>query len=271
MWLYQVGLAAERPTHWGDDLWTLHADLGECKTAVANLVADLTEKLGADQVRFALSCSTEEGYRRELCPTYKANRKNNRKPVVHGALREHLEEAYDTIRRDRLEADDILGILATQPTDERRIIVSVDKDYNGVPCLFYKTNEENPEVRQVTAEQALRFHALQTLMGDRVDGYVGIPGVGIKTAEKMLANIDTKDLWPAIVAAYAKEGLSESVALTNARLARILQHGDYNTVTGAINLWTPPAHTNARKKNKSKSTAPSQPASQATKPSASAS
>lgn len=240
--VYQIGLAAEREIDWGDDVWTLHANFAECRDALTRKVASFIEALQADSAIFALSCPTPEGFRRAVCPTYKSNRNNVRKPIVHQALRQLLIDDYDTIIRDRLEADDVLGVLATMPVPgERRIIVSVDKDFSGVPCLFFRTNTDESSVVEITPDSARRFHAIQTLTGDRVDGYVGIPGCGPKTAEKIIAGVATDDLWPVIVKAYADAGLGEELALTNARLARILQHGDYNTKTGAIKLWTPPS------------------------------
>lgn len=239
VFVYQVGLAVEKETDWGDGLWTLHSDLGEAKQTLLSRIAHIQEAVGADELRFALSCPTDEGFRREISPTYKANRKDKRKPVIYAPLRAFLLEERGAILRDKLEADDIIGVLATQPCNERRIIVSVDKDYNGVPGFFYKTNDEFPEVKETTPAQAQHFHALQTLAGDRVDGYQGIPGVGPVKAEKILAGLKPSEFWPAIKAAYKEAGLAESVALTNARLARILQHGDYDIISGKIKLWTP--------------------------------
>ena len=43
--------------------------------------------------------------------------------------------------------------------------------------------------------------------------------------------------WKAVVEAYAKESLTEADALVQARLAKILQHEDYNQKTGEIKLW----------------------------------
>lgn len=240
VFIYQIGLSVEKVIDWGDDLWVNYSDLKDAKEAFVTRTERLIADLGADEVRFALSCKTEEGFRRALCPTYKSNRANARKPLVHQAFRQWLLEEHDTILRDKLEADDILGILATQPTDERRIIVSIDKDFRTVPCEFYRTNTDSPVLETVTPFGAARFHAIQTLTGDRVDGYVGIPGVGPKTAEKFLEGItDAALLWPAVVKAYKEAGLSEAVALQNARLARILQHGDYDIKKGLIKLWTP--------------------------------
>lgn len=240
VFVYRIGLSAERPIDWGDDLWTLHADLGECRAMLDRQLEELRIKLDADDFIVALSGKTEAGFRRGICPTYKANRKDVRKPIVHRPLRDYLIEKYDTILRPNIEADDVLGILATStPKGDTRIIVSIDKDFQGVPCNFYRTVGDMPQVVTITAEQAMRFHALQTLVGDRVDGYAGIPGCGPVAAEKILHEVPAIKYWETIVAAYAKAGLSESVALTNARLARILQASDYNTTTGEVKLWTP--------------------------------
>lgn len=239
--VYQIGLACEVEIDWGDDWWTLHADAKEAKASLDAKINAFLAKLDADSARIALSCPTDDGYRRALCPTYKSNRADKRKPVVHKALRQHVIDNYDAILRPQLEADDILGILATQPLkNETRIIVSVDKDFRGVPCNLYRTNEPNPSVERVTTDAALRFFYKQVLMGDRVDGYAGIPGVGPATADKILDGVPTAKLWPAVRKAYKDAGLAESVAIQTARLARILQHGDYDTKTGAINLWLPP-------------------------------
>ena len=72
-----------------------------------------------------------------------------------------------------------------------------------------------------------------------VDGYSGFQRVANKTAEKIL---DEPPYWNKVVAAYNKSGLSEEVALENARLARILRKGEYlegYDKEGDVSLWTP--------------------------------
>ena len=256
--VYQIGCALEKPIHWGDDIWSLHVDAREAKQRLDSDIADWKMLLRADEVIVALSCKTEEGFRRGICPTYKSNRKGVRKPVAHQALREHMIEAYSAVLWDGLEADDILGILATEPHVGERIIVSIDKDFKGVPSNAYNFRKDFEGVVTTVDEDAIKFHALQTLMGDAVDGYQGIPGVGPKSAEKILDGVAPADYWRVIVAAYVKAGLSEEVALTNARLARILRHGDYDTKTGKINLWVPPSN-QAPAKSSSKTAKPKSP------------
>jgi DNA polymerase-1 len=82
---------------------------------------------------------------------------------------------------------------------------------------------------------------VQTLTGDAVDGYKGLPRCGIKTAEKILDGCETiTEMWDAVVKAYAKQNLNESVALTQARVARICRSDNYDFKTRKVILWTPP-------------------------------
>lgn len=245
--VYQAGLRVETPIHWGEDQWSLHADANEAKQRLSDELQHWKQLLKADSIRVALSCTTDAGFRRQLNPLYKANRKDSRKPVCHVALREYLRSEWGAAMWPRLEADDILGIWATEPdTGEERIICSIDKDFRGVPGQVF--NPRSLEVLPVSMEEALRFHAIQTLMGDAVDGYAGIPGVGIKTAEKLLDKSPELPLWDRVVAAYKARGLGEETALLNARMAHILQHGEYKQETHKITLWTPPSLTKTKTK-----------------------
>ena len=56
------------------------------------------------------------------------------------------------------------------------------------------------------------------------------------TAKKIL---DKGSTWNAVVAAYAKQNLNETYALTQARLARILRYSDWDLETGQLKLWEP--------------------------------
>ena len=120
-------------------------------------------------------------------------------------------------------------------------------------------------VREVTQWEADRFHLIQTLAGDRVDGYAGCPGLGMERAATIIDNPvrllpkegvktrgvnkgesvtrwmaePTRDYWACIVSHYRKAGLGEAEALVTARLARILRHGEYDPATKEVTLWTP--------------------------------
>ena len=74
---------------------------------------------------------------------------------------------------DSLEADDVLGILATEPSNEERIIVSIDKDLYQIPA---KISKDGKTFEEISENEANYWHMMQTLTGDSTDGYSGCPG-----------------------------------------------------------------------------------------------
>jgi DNA polymerase-1 len=168
-------------------------------------------------------------------PLYKAHRKDKRSPLGINDLREWVCDMWPSLTWDNLEADDVLGIIGS--SDKDSIIVSGDKDFATVPRTWY--NFLKDETRVITEEEADRQHLVQTLAGDATDGYFGVPGIGLKTAEKLLDKWGAE--WTTVVSAYEKAGMTEDDALMNARMAFILRDGYYNKTTGEVTLWTPKA------------------------------
>lgn len=246
--LFKAAAATEHETQWNDWLFTLHADLDEGIRKVNARITELTEALHADRLIFALSSPTN--FRKKVYPEYKAHRVKTRKPVTYAALREYLQETQETFERPDLEADDVLGILATAQkfAQYERILVSEDKDFKTIPGLLLNDGKarkritDDPSltledcIETVTEAEADRHHLFQTLTGDTSDGYPGCPKAGPVTANKIL---DADCSWAAVVAAYEKQGLSEDVALTNARVARICRASDYDFRKGKVILWNP--------------------------------
>jgi len=227
---YTTAAAVEKPVDWGNDLWTLHSDFKEAKQRVDVDIVEFVETLGG--TKFTVCLSDSENFRKQLYPEYKSNRVGVRKPVVFSALRDYLIDNWDCQFWPRLEADDVMGILATGK--DECIIVSADKDLRTVPTKVYNPSKPDLGVIDVSETEADRNHLIQTLTGDRTDGYPGCPGIGPARAEKIVDGG-----WDAVVDAYAKAGLNEATALTQARLARILRKGDYVRKTGLVKLWAP--------------------------------
>jgi DNA polymerase-1 len=254
---YQKAASVERAINWNadeddtgeNDVWTVSADLERARYAVDCWIAARIDELDADQIAIALS--DDANFRKELLPSYKSNRKASRKPVIVRQVREYLVTQYGARIKPGLEGDDVLGILATNPKlyPGEKIIVSIDKDMKTIPGLLVNTGSDEGIVK-ISEEQADYWHLFQTLTGDQIDGYVGCPGVGPKKAAGLLDLGDVSQyadrihrlraLWEAIVAAYGKCGLTEQDALVQARVARILRHGDYDYKARRPILWTPP-------------------------------
>lgn len=147
-------------------------------------------------------------------------------------FRQSVMDRYPSVMKPKLEADDIIGILATKPGSQM-VIVSDDKDLMQIPGRHLIDGE----IVEVTAEQGERFHMLQTLTGDPVDGYPGVPGIGKVKAEKIFGD---QPSWLKVVATYEANGLTEEDALLQARLAKILQWDNWDQEKQEVILWSLP-------------------------------
>jgi len=225
---YKATVSAETPINWGDGLWTLHCYEQDVAIRLDEQIDKLVNEAPVQDCIVALS--DKANYRKELAPYYKANRKTTRKPMLLQWAKEYLQNKYNTVMYRRLEADDVLGILGTANTDT--IIWSEDKDLLTVPAKHWIDGE----VVEQSVEQADYQFFAQTLAGDNTDNYSGCPKIGMVTAKKLL---DADCSWGTVVDAYKSKGLSEEVALENARLARILRNGEYDTDTAEVKLWQP--------------------------------
>jgi DNA polymerase-1 len=116
------------------------------------------------------------------------------------------------------------------------VVVSADKDLKTIPCRLYNPHDGSDRV--ISEEEADYNHLFQTLIGDQSDGYPGCPGIGAKTAAKLLEEHGA--VWQTVVDAYKKAGLNEEEALRQARVARILRKGEFSSRTNKVKLWTPP-------------------------------
>ena len=130
-----------------------------------------------------------------------------------------------------LEADDAMGIYATKYPGN--IIVSPDKDMRQIPGMLYNLEEST----LINPEEGAKWHLVQSAAGDNTDGYAGIPGVGIKRATQLFEENGWS--WKTLVKAFKEKGLSEEIALMNARLARILTNDDYDHDKKEPILWNP--------------------------------
>jgi len=233
--IYKIATQNEVDTHWGNGFWTLHCDENECKADVDAQIEDLGSQLEADD--YVVALTDTNNFRKDVLPTYKANRKDKRKPMVLNALRQYVMEKHNGVIWKNLEADDVLGIMATEPTDEKRIVVSIDKDLKQIPSLI---SVDGYTIKETPLKLADYWFMIQTLSGDATDGYTGLPTVGVKTAEKLISkytNVPILDLWKIVIGLYKDKGFTEKEALQQARVARILRHGEYNKNTGEIKLW----------------------------------
>jgi len=233
---YRAASVAQDNIDWNDGAEGNTLSSQQAKESAQHIIKDWM--LGARQNRSILCWSSSENFRKQISDTYKANR-GGEKPELLLEVTEWMKANYESYSVQGLEADDVMGIYhTTSGTDS--VIVSIDKDMQTIPGMIFNPDKDRSPKR-VTVAQADRFWMLQTLMGDRVDGIKGIPRIGPKKAEKILASTHSvlAALWGTVVRAYEDAGLSEREAIATARLTRILRSEDYNRDQQEIRLWHP--------------------------------
>ena len=242
---YQSAFTAQSNIHWREDLWTVHTDLAIAKTWIVERLETFKKRLKADD--FILAISDKNNFRRKLFPDYKANRRSKFAPIGLDPIRDWMDEEYGTVIYPNLEADDVLAILATERPNrlDKRVIVSIDKDFKGVPCTFYDFNRG--EMHDITEEEADAYHLMQTIAGDTVDGFKGVTGIGPVKAKRLL---DTNGAnWDTVLKAYSDAGMTEEEALTNAWMAYLIRKDEYNHKHKKLKyLWMPKEFSNSQKR-----------------------
>jgi len=229
--VYKCCAAAETEIDWGEDVILVTSRFSEAYKAVTKELQRIALSFG-DFSEAILFFSHHKNFRKKIYPEYKGHR-NRKKPCGYKKVIAALQEDYGTIIMPELEADDSMGIYATQHPGN--IIVSPDKDMRQIPGRLY----DFKETTLINEEEGRNWHYIQTLAGDQTDGYSGVPGIGVKRA----VAIFEKDgyTWETIKNTFAAKDLEEDVALMNARLAKILTIGDYDFDSASPILWTPTA------------------------------
>jgi 5'-3' exonuclease len=229
--VYKCCAATETEIDFGEDLIVVTSRFSEAYEYVERELYNIATDLGCfdDSILFF---SDSVNFRKSIDPAYKGHR-NRKKPCGYKRVINKLKEEYHVVIMPTLEADDALGIYATKEPGQH-ILCSPDKDMRQIPGQLFDLTQE---VVEITPEMGDRWHLIQAMAGDQTDGYAGIPGIGIKRAEALLeANGAT---WQTVVDAFAAKDLDESVALMNARLAKILQCDDYDFTNQEPRLWNP--------------------------------
>jgi DNA polymerase-1 len=234
---------------WGDGEASTLASPARCAKVAEELVEAWSAKVEADSIIVCLSPRDRDNFRRRVVPSYKTDR--TEKLDVYWYTVDRLIEKFDTLTFPSLEADDVMGVMSSTEAvraygEYQPVIVSSDKDMQTVPCLLF--NPGKGLKRKVSPLDADRWWMRQTLTGDPVDGFKGLPGCGkdaqaVKLLDEM---VSVETMWEHVVATYkagtkryCPNGLTAEDALAQARLARILRPGEIDTDKKLVRLWHP--------------------------------
>ena len=228
--VYKCCAATETEIDFGENLIVVTSNFDEAYNCVKKELNKIKDQFGSFD-EMILFFTSPNNFRKKILPEYKGHRQR-KKPCGFKRVINSLKLEYKVIIKDTLEADDTIGMYATKYPGN--IIVSPDKDMRQIPGKLY----DFKETVEITPDEGARWHLIQTLAGDNTDGYAGVPGIGIKKAEKIFE--EKGYTWKAVVETFEEKDMTEEDALCNARLARILTDKDYDFDTKEPILWTPP-------------------------------
>lgn len=179
-----------------------------CLHSVKQLIHSILTETGAEE--FTIFLSGEKNFRDDVATIkpYKGNRDRSAKPIHFKEIKEYLTDVWEATVTDGVEADDAMGIAQYQGRDT--IIASIDKDMDMIPGRHY--NWRTKALYEVDEDSALRTFYGQLLTGDAVDNIRGVPGIGQKTAERIIQRCANEDeLFDAVYEQYYSYHLKEGM------------------------------------------------------------
>ena len=229
--VYKCCAACETEIDYGEDVIFVTSNFSDAYKAVKREIDNINMQFGSFGSP-VLFFSDSVNFRKKISPDYKGHR-NRKKPCGYKRVINKLKTEFEVIIMPELEADDAMGIYATQYPGN--VIISPDKDMRQIPGDLYNLDERIT----VSPNAGRAWHLIQCLSGDQTDGYGGVPGIGVKRAETLFNKEGYS--WKTAVKAFTDKGLTEDDAILNARLAKILTIDDYDTEKQEVKLWTPRA------------------------------
>lgn len=154
--------------------------LGNIKSSLDKIVA----RLKPEKVNLYLTGKGNYRYAVATTYPYKGNRDRSKRPHWAQEGREYLQQHWDAVVADGMEADDALGINQTADT----ILCSTDKDLDQITGKHYNFNYET--LYEVDQNEADRVFYMQMLTGDSGDNVFGIKGIGDVKADRVLRSGD---------------------------------------------------------------------------------
>lgn len=154
---------------------------------------------------YILCLSDWRNFRKEIVPTYKANRKNTKTPPFFDELKSMVYDSFTVASRPYLEADDLCRVMYERDR-KNSIIASIDKDMESFPCKLYNPDRAYLGVIEIDKRTAFKNFAKQLIMGDKTDGYEGIKGMGEARTSKLLDGLQTID---DVITLYLENGYTE--------------------------------------------------------------
>lgn len=200
---------------------------------IDEFINNILKDTGADDYKVFINGKDNFRLRYE---TYKANRKDMVKPILHNAARDYLVNQHSAVVVDGMETDDRLAIEQTialeNDVEYSTIICSIDKDLLQVPGSHYRwpishAKEPKAEFIEVTKQSGTVSLYRQAITGDKVDNIIGLKGYGPKKAEKLITEeMSEKEMYETCVEHYLLKKRTEQDLIDNMHQLYLLRSED---------------------------------------------
>lgn len=174
-------------------------------SAVMGFINTLNEVITKEQpTHLGVAFDHGKTFRNEAFPEYKAQREETPEDIRRSVpiIKEVLQAMnIPTLQVDGFEADDVIGTLATKAGAEGidTYMLTPDKDYGQLVSdhvFMYKPRHgggydvmgPSEVMQKYEVDSPQKVIDLLALMGDSADNFPGCPGVGPKTAVKLIAD-----------------------------------------------------------------------------------
>ena len=181
------------------------------------------------KINVVLVWDSKISLRKKLYPEYKGNRKprsleEEKDRINHFSLLNELKEElkllgeWGCVEKEGYEADDLIAyFIKNMPYDNQFIIVSSDNDFYqllGDRVIQYLPHKKafynHLDFQKEFGIICDKYPLVKALMGDRGDNIVGVDGIGVKTAVKLL---NQGQCWMSLVNKYKEIDLEINLEL----------------------------------------------------------
>ncbi|MEA2710923.1 MAG: polymerase [Phycisphaerales bacterium] len=169
------------------------------------MLLNLIDQRKPDYLAMVIDSGDESVFRKEIYPEYKATR--SARPDDFFPQEKRILEIVKDIgvpifAKPGFEADDLIATMARELCEEdfEVFLVTKDKDLRQTltPCVHMYDPAVDEVIDEKKMEEKVGYSPreaveVQTLMGDAIDNIPGIPGVGEKTAAKLIKKYGTAE------------------------------------------------------------------------------
>src|SRR3954453_23349770 len=162
------------------------------------MLLNLIEQRKPDYLAMVIDHGDETVFRKEIYPEYKSTRQQRPDdffPQEKRILEIVRDAGVPIFVKPRFEADDLIATMAKKLCDEdfETFLVSKDKDLRQIlsSCVHMYDVQADEVIDEAKLLEKVGYGPaeaieVQTLMGDAIDNVPGIPGIGEKTAAKLV-------------------------------------------------------------------------------------